>query len=138
MEKLHELELDFEQAGLSLEIVGLDSHRQFSEHPHAARRRGLSRIRRVTVVADSGLEEQLTNKFAEFGVSGYTCIPCSGAGRRVLADRGLSRNSQVRIEVVAPDDIAEKILGFIQDEVSPQSPVTACLETVEVLRRDKF
>jgi MFS superfamily sulfate permease-like transporter len=40
MEKLDELADDFTRAGLKLEVVGLDSHRQASAHPHAARRRG--------------------------------------------------------------------------------------------------
>lgn len=38
MEKLHELEMDFQQAGVELRIVGLDNHRPLSDHPHAARR----------------------------------------------------------------------------------------------------
>ena len=37
MERLHEMEMDFEQAGLQLEVLGLESHQQFSEHPHSAR-----------------------------------------------------------------------------------------------------
>lgn len=39
MEKLHELERDFEQVGLKLEVAGLDDHRPLSEHPHSARKR---------------------------------------------------------------------------------------------------
>lgn len=39
MEKLHELERDFEQVGLKLEIAGLDDHRPLSKHPHSARKR---------------------------------------------------------------------------------------------------
>jgi MFS superfamily sulfate permease-like transporter len=39
MEKLHELERDFQREGLTLEIVGLDNHRPLSRHPHAARKR---------------------------------------------------------------------------------------------------
>jgi MFS superfamily sulfate permease-like transporter len=39
MAKLHELERDFEQAGLKLEIVGLDEHSPLSKHPHSARKR---------------------------------------------------------------------------------------------------
>ncbi|MCA9221216.1 MAG: SulP family inorganic anion transporter, partial [Planctomycetales bacterium] len=39
MEKLHELERDFEREGLKLEVVGLDDHRPFSDHPFAARKR---------------------------------------------------------------------------------------------------
>jgi MFS superfamily sulfate permease-like transporter len=40
MEKLHELEKEFEEEGLSLELTGLDSHRKLSDHPLSARRRG--------------------------------------------------------------------------------------------------
>lgn len=40
MEKLHELERDFELNGLTLQVVGLDEHFSFSDHPHAARRKG--------------------------------------------------------------------------------------------------
>ncbi len=39
MEKLHELQKEFEQEGLSLELTGLDWHRKLSEHPLSARRR---------------------------------------------------------------------------------------------------
>ncbi len=39
MEKLEELEAEFSRSGLRLEVVGLDEHRPFSSHPHAARRR---------------------------------------------------------------------------------------------------
>ncbi|HEY6563944.1 MAG TPA: SulP family inorganic anion transporter, partial [Pirellulaceae bacterium] len=39
MEKLHEMESDFERAHLKLEVVGLDEHQPFADHPHAARRR---------------------------------------------------------------------------------------------------
>jgi MFS superfamily sulfate permease-like transporter len=39
MEKLDELAGEFSRAGLCLEVVGLEEHRAFSGHPHAARRR---------------------------------------------------------------------------------------------------
>ena len=38
MEKLEALGHDFEQAGLRLDVVGLESHRGTSAHPHATRR----------------------------------------------------------------------------------------------------
>ena len=39
MEGLHELQSDFERAGLSLEVIGLGEHRALSTHPFATRRR---------------------------------------------------------------------------------------------------
>jgi MFS superfamily sulfate permease-like transporter len=38
MEKLHELEREFDEQGLSLRIEGLDGHRALSKHPHATRK----------------------------------------------------------------------------------------------------
>ncbi len=43
MEKLHELEREFDQRGIALAIVGLDEHMAFSHHPAAARVRGVHR-----------------------------------------------------------------------------------------------
>ncbi len=37
MEQLHELESLFERQGLKLTVIGLDSHRAFSDHPRSAR-----------------------------------------------------------------------------------------------------
>jgi MFS superfamily sulfate permease-like transporter len=39
MEKLHELEREFEEKNRKLSVVGLDEHSKFSDHPHAGRRR---------------------------------------------------------------------------------------------------
>ena len=39
MEKLHELEREFEERDRRLEIVGLDEHGAHSHHPHAVRKR---------------------------------------------------------------------------------------------------
>jgi MFS superfamily sulfate permease-like transporter len=43
MEKLHQLEREFEQKGIALAIVGLDDHVSLSHHPAAARLRGIER-----------------------------------------------------------------------------------------------
>ncbi len=139
MERLHELELDFEQAGLQLEVLGLGSHQQLSSHPRATRLRRLTRIKRVTIVAPEDLETQLTERCIALGASGYTSMPCHGAGRRSWSESTVTTvNCQVRIEVVAPPDVAEQILEYLRREVSPEHAVTACIEIVEVLAPDKF
>ena len=40
MEKLHELESEYEHAGRKLTVVGLEDHRPMSAHPQAARKKG--------------------------------------------------------------------------------------------------
>ena len=39
MEGLHQLQADFEQAGLKLEVIGLGEHQPLSQHPFATRKR---------------------------------------------------------------------------------------------------
>ena len=43
MDKLNEMQRDFEQAGLKLEVVGLDDHTAFSGHPQASRKKGAAK-----------------------------------------------------------------------------------------------
>lgn len=134
MEKLHELQREFEQQGRTLNIIGLDAHRSLSAHEFAARKRDLAAVRRLTVVAEAELEETLLKEFVRLHATGYTVTPCYGAGRR-LVDQGQGpRNSQVRIEVIAPAAVCDNMLDFLRKEIVPKHPVTACVETVDVVR----
>ncbi|MBN8628475.1 MAG: SulP family inorganic anion transporter [Planctomycetes bacterium] len=138
MEKLHELQREFEQEGLSLQIVGLDMHRQASEHEFAARKRSLKSLRRLTVVADDSLQDRLVGEFVKLGASGYTLSPCVGAGRRRIASGESPNRELVRIEVVAPGPVAESLLDFLRRDIMAEHAVTACLETVDVINPDQF
>ncbi len=138
MGKLHELQNDFANAGTDLQVTGLEGHVQLSGHPQAARKQGRHRLRRVTVVTDSEIQQEILNKLIELGASGYTAIPCFGAGRTALASGNGKKESQVRLEVIVPEDIANEVLNYLRAEVASKHPVTACLETVEVYRSDQF
>lgn len=137
MEKLHELDADFQQSGLTLEIRGMDVHRQFSSHKFAARKRAMTRLRRVTLVTGISLQETLSKKLVELGASGFTTIPCSGVGRSGIADGNLHPRSQLRFEAVVPPSVANEIMDYLQT-LGAEHPVTACVETVEVLRKNQF
>jgi len=138
MEKLEEMERDFEQEGLTFEVRGLGSLRPLADSPHAARKGGLAAMRRLTVVADTEIEQWLEEQFIERGATGFTSQPCSGAGRRELEGGFAATNSKARIEVVMPHHTCETILGFLRQDVLPLHNVTACVETVDVVRRDHF
>jgi len=137
MEKLHEMQRDFEQEGLTLDIVGLDAHIPLAAHEHAARKRGLVQFRRVVVVADESLEERLTTEFVERGASGFTTVPCHGAGRRNLI-AGAPATTQVRIEVIVPVKVGDEILSFLRRSVMPDYRITAWVDRVDVVRAEQF
>jgi MFS superfamily sulfate permease-like transporter len=138
MDKLATMQRDFEQEGLSLEITGLETHRGLSQHERAARKRGTARVRRLTVTTDAKLERWLEDEFVQRGATGYTVIPCSGAGRRSIAMGDPPVDSQVRIEVICTNEVCERILAFLRKEILPEHHVTACAEVVEVVRIGQF
>jgi MFS superfamily sulfate permease-like transporter len=138
MEKLHELQREFKRENLKLEIIGLDIHRQLSGHPLAARKRSLATVKRITVVTDPAGVESITRKIASLGASGYTLTPCLGAGRQQMDTEAAPCVPRTRVEIVMPPALAEPFLDFLRREVMPCYPLTACVETVQVLRADAF
>ena len=138
MEKLEEMERDFEQEGLTFEVRGLETLQPLADSAHSARKRGLATMRRLTVVAEADVEQWLEENFVELGATGFTSQPCSGAGRRNVQNGVSTSNSMVRIEVVMPHSTCENILSFLRREVLPTRHVTACVETVDVVRRNHF
>ncbi|MEO2026783.1 MAG: SulP family inorganic anion transporter [Fuerstiella sp.] len=138
MEKLEEMEREFEQEGLSFEVRGLESLKPLADNAHAARKGGLTSVRRLTDVVEAGLEEWLLENFVELGATGYTSQPCSGAGRSTIRDNKSASRPMVRIEIVTPHATSERILTFLRLKVLPEHAVTACVETVDVVRRDHF
>ncbi len=138
MEKLHEMQQELETEGLSLNIIGLESHRPLAEHEQAARKRGLARLRRVTVIASADLEERFEREFIQLGASGFTVIPCRGAGRSQLNEHTITMEDNIRIEVVVPFDICDKILRFLRNDMIPNFKVTAVVETIEVVLAEQF
>lgn len=135
MEKLADLGHDFEQAGLTLRVIGLDAHRGSTAHPHATRRRVMTRLRRLTIVAEAALESRIVQRLRDLGAAGYTALPCHGAGR---SDVELPGEPLVRIEAIVPGPVAERILDVIEGEFAPVTRITVCTETVEVLRPERF
>jgi MFS superfamily sulfate permease-like transporter len=137
MEKLHELQEDFEQEGLRLELVGLEDHQKLSGHSLSARRRGLARIRRVTVVTDVATAERLAVELTRLGAMGHTIQECRGAGAGVgvEGDEAAGRSeSLARLEVLVELEAFEGVVAHLRRQVHTGSRVVACVEVVEAVR----
>lgn len=138
MDKLAAMQHDFAQRGLSLTVTGLELHRQFSPHEHATRKRGLARIRRLTVTGAAELEPRLAAEFIGRGATGYTSIPCTGIGRRQILGQEPPLERQFRMEVILPKNVCDDILAYLRREILPSQHVTACVEVVDVVCVDAF
>ncbi|MEZ6134448.1 MAG: SulP family inorganic anion transporter [Pirellulaceae bacterium] len=138
IEKLEEMQREFEQEGLTLELVGLDALQPLSPNAHAARRRGMGTVRRLTVIADESLEDWLVGMFVSHGATGFNSQACHGSGRHDIVGGRIQKRPQVRIEVIVTHEVSESILGMLQREVAPEHRITACIETVNVVRVGDF
>ncbi len=138
MEKLEEMTRDFEQEGLKLELRGLDELRAFSASTHSARKRGLTPVRRLTLTGAPELMTNLIREMVRMGATGYTEMPCLGAGRRLLTDHDAKPQNQTRVEVIMPVSVCEQVIDYLRTDIVPQNHLTFCVETVEVARITSF
>ena len=138
MEKLDELKQDFDQEGLRLELRGLDELRPLSASTHAARKKGLTPVRRMTLVTNPALAATLTKEIIGMGATGYTETRCFGVGRRHLEIADATPLEQVRLEIILPLDVCERVLEHLRRNVLPAHHITACVETVEVVSGTSF
>lgn len=133
MEHLHEMEDEFTRAGLTFTVVGLDSHRQFSGHPRATRRRGLAKLRRVTVVTTLDMEPTLLRELTTRGGSDFNVTGCRMAGSGGVASEFSEPPVFIRLECLATWPVAEAIVDYLQAELLMRHPMTVVVESIEAL-----
>jgi hypothetical protein len=91
----------------------------------------------VTIVAESVLEEQLVAELHQLGARGHTVVPSRGAGSRGMRASDPPGDG-VRIEVVASDAIADRILAHVATRYFPHYAVIAFVTDVHVVRGEKY
>lgn len=138
MEKLHVLEDDFQERQLELNVTGLEWHQPASDHHLASRHRGLASIRRLTMICEPEVEKQIESNMLQLGATGFTSMACTGVGKHDLMNPTWQLQERVRIEVIAPRQIMDRMLEYLTQQVLPNYLITACVETVDVLQVDSF
>lgn len=98
----------------------------------------LTTVRRVTVIADANLEQQILAKITELGAKGYTCLECRGRGEHEIFEDPWTGASRVRIETIVRPLIAEAIMDYLHTDELINLPVTSSMETVQVSVLDRF
>lgn len=136
MDKLRGMQADFEHRGLRLELLGLESHVPLSRHESSARKRGLRRMRRVTIYADAELEETIVEQFVRAGAIGYSSVPCHRTTQRwmVCQSSRMPVNEQVRLEFLVAMEAYIDVLQSVRKELPAAAGVNICVETVEVMQ----
>jgi hypothetical protein len=65
-------------------------------------------------------------------------MECRGSGRSGLEDGQAGGKEQVRLEVITVPEICDRVIEYLRMRVMPVRHVTACVETVDVIRLSAF
>ncbi|MFN3152495.1 SulP family inorganic anion transporter [Bremerella sp.] len=126
MEKLEEVQRDFEQEGLTFEIRGLNLLESFSDNVYATRKRRPRMMRRVALTLESERIAQVEARLSEFGASIFSSVPCSSS----------EVNSLIRIELICSQKTCESLLEYVRQEVLTEPNVHACVDSIEIIQRE--
>ena len=94
-------------------------------------------LRRVTIIAEALLEDRLVRDLRALGAKGYTITEARGQGSRgVRASEWEGRN--LKLEAIVSEAVAHRVLERLAERYFEHYAVIAYLETVEVVRGDKY
>jgi nitrogen regulatory protein P-II 2 len=94
-------------------------------------------LKLVTVIAESFIADRLTREILRLGATGFTSTTAEGQGSRgVRASEWEGKN--VKIETLASEAVAEKILKLLSDHYFTNYAVVVYVQDVGVVRGDKY
>lgn len=94
------------------------------------------RLRLLTIVAESVLEDRLVRDVLACGATGYTATRAHGQGSRETRASALGGN--VRLEVVVDESTERALLGVLARDYFPSYAVIAWTQAVDVVRGAKY
>ena len=94
--------------------------------------------RLITIVTEAILEVELCEALEKLGATGYTVTNARGSGHRGIRDAGWSSSSNVRVEVVCNEEVAQRIATHLRDNYYTDYAMILFESDVRVLRPDKF
>ena len=92
----------------------------------------------VTIVTEAALETELRETVEELGASGFTITEARGSGSRGVRDAGWSSSSNIRVEIVCSEDVAERIADRMRQRYYDDYAMILFESDIRVLRRSKF
>jgi nitrogen regulatory protein P-II 2 len=97
----------------------------------------LKELKLITIVSEAVLRDRLTEVIQRSGATGYTVSDANGEGSRGTRRSGV-HGENIRIEVVAPQAIAEAIMLELAQKFFDKYAVIAWVIDVAVMRGAKY
>ncbi len=94
-------------------------------------------LKKVTVVCQENLREDLIRDLKALGARGYTLSEAYGEG-----EHGLRMNfwegRNIRLELIMSEPLCERVLAYITEHYLEKYAIIVYVENVEVVRGEKF
>jgi len=96
-----------------------------------------TRLRLVTVIAERILKDRLIDEIRRLGARGFTVSDVTGEGSRgVRAHEWEGRDA--KIEAVVSPEVADRIVDHVAEAYFEHYAVIVYVQTVDVVRGDKY
>ena len=95
-------------------------------------------IKLLTIFTETAIESLLINDLEEHGAQGYTITNARGKGSKGVRAASWEANSNIRIEIICTEKVAEKLIQHLQEKYYDNYAMVAFTCDVSVLRPEKF
>lgn len=140
MEKLVEIQRDFEQEGLTFEVRGLDSLRPLANNPHAARKGGGVNARQIIATFPSTMEADFLARLAPLvGTTRFVRLPCDVGSLMPNTTQPYDQpydQSYTRIEFIVSLSDYQKVLRELPWDSNEECPI--CIHSQPTVVRCAF
>lgn len=92
----------------------------------------------ITIITEASLETKLSKELDAVGVHGYTITDARGKGARGARKADWDADSNIRIEVICSEILANAILDMLQKKYYDNFAMITYSHEVQVLRPEKF
>lgn len=96
-----------------------------------------TRLRLVTIIGEAVLERRLLHELPALGATGWSIGRVDGQGSRGVRSSEWE-GPNLRLEIVASHEVAERILAHLAAEYFDHFAVIAYLSDIDVARGDKY
>lgn len=92
----------------------------------------------IRIVTEAALENDLIDDVERLGAHGYTIADVRGKGGRGARDGGWDVGSNIRIEVICDDAVAQAITAYLKENYYDNYAMIIYSSDVSVMRPEKF
>lgn len=92
----------------------------------------------MTIYTEAALETNLVKDIDALGAPGYTITNARGRGSRGLRGASWEANSNIRIEILCSNELAQTLTSHLQKTYYDNYAMVTFTTSVNVLRPEKF